>query len=65
MALYAQLEKHLNRIHYYLVPRSVGWIEDIAADHPEICSAMAAQNLESARSALLRHLEVGACFAGK
>ena len=59
IAFYAQIERHIDRIRFYLAPQYVGWLEGVVDDHRRICAAIAAHDLDGAIANLLAHLEHG------
>ena len=59
IGFYAQLERHIDRVRYYLAPKYTGWMEGVADDHRRICAAIADRDLEKATEELLRHLQHG------
>ena len=59
IAFYGMLEKHINRVRYFLAPHYEGRIHAVAREHQRICAALAAHDLAAARQALLDHLTQG------
>lgn len=56
---YHMLEKHINRVRYFLAPHYEGRIHEVAAEHQRLCLALEAHDLDAARRALLDHLNQG------
>lgn len=56
---YGIVEKQINRIRHYLAPGYEGRMEEVLVEHRRICAAIADQDLEEARRALMDHLWAG------
>ncbi len=59
ISFYRMLEKHINRVRFFLAPHYEGRIHAVAAEHQRLCWALEAHDPDESKQALLDHLNQG------